>query len=585
MSQTISNLPVGARVKFGRHQVNTESAQDIVWTVVAKNMRTWGYPANSVTLHSTYIIDMRCFDAREPASPSTTRNQYGNGLYGVSNMHQWLNSRAGALQWYSAQHSTDAAPDSSGVMYGTHHSNRPGFLHLFTDPEYSLIDTTTIVTPLKEGDIYWDDENATLVEVEHTPAKVFLPSDAEVGLGELTGLPGGLNWGYYTDDNSRRCSVTAQAYNNSKSGKKPSTITYFEWWLRTPTFYDDYGVYSIMSNGGVSSTAAYDGSLGIRPALNISPSALVSDTTDSSGCYTLVLNSVPTTPAYINVPTTVVGDQEVSLSWDSSTDADGSVEGYILECSYNEGEFVEIYRGNKTNYSHLVTFGETSIQYRVCAYDNQGANSGYAVSAIKTILNNRVPVISGTDSHLGNKTEGFTQTYSVTDADGDVVTVVEAVDGNTIRSYAVTLGADNSFILNGEDWLRLNNGSHTMTITATDIVGNVVVRTYTFVKTNYSLTVQNTTPYEADTRPTRIKLTITRSIPSGAILEVYVCNNGFDTNPTWENASSAIKSGLVYVFQNTIKTASSWGVRIKVVINRNGAEGACYISQIGGNFE
>jgi hypothetical protein len=44
-------------------------------------------------------------------------------------------------------------------------------------------------------------------------------------------------------------------------------------------------------------------------------------------------------------------------------------------------------------------------------------------------------------------------------------------------------------------------------------------------------------------------------------------------------------SGLVHVFSNTKKTATDWGVLVRVTVERNGATGACYVSAIGGNFE
>ena len=62
MSQALSNLAIGSKVKFGSYSVNGETAQPIVWTIVAKNHT--GYPDNSVTLHTSNIIDLRCFDAK-----------------------------------------------------------------------------------------------------------------------------------------------------------------------------------------------------------------------------------------------------------------------------------------------------------------------------------------------------------------------------------------------------------------------------------------------------------------------------------------------------------------------------------------
>ena len=48
MAQFLSNLPVGALIKFGKHKVGSEEAQPIIWIVADKNHS--GYPANSVTL-------------------------------------------------------------------------------------------------------------------------------------------------------------------------------------------------------------------------------------------------------------------------------------------------------------------------------------------------------------------------------------------------------------------------------------------------------------------------------------------------------------------------------------------------------
>ena len=79
MSQLLSNLPTGAKVKFGKFQVNSETAQPIVWTVVAKNHQcTPAYPTNAITLHAAEILDLRCFDATEPSNSNSDRQSYGN---------------------------------------------------------------------------------------------------------------------------------------------------------------------------------------------------------------------------------------------------------------------------------------------------------------------------------------------------------------------------------------------------------------------------------------------------------------------------------------------------------------------------
>ena len=103
MSQLLSNLEVGSKVKFGKYQVESETPETIVWTIVARNhVSEPSYPDNSVTLHASKILDLRCFDAKEPNNSNSDRKNYGNNRYSVSNMHQWLNSNAAAGAWYSA---------------------------------------------------------------------------------------------------------------------------------------------------------------------------------------------------------------------------------------------------------------------------------------------------------------------------------------------------------------------------------------------------------------------------------------------------------------------------------------------------
>ena len=577
MSQLLSNLPTGAKVKFGSYKVNTEAAQSLIWTIVAKNHS--GYPSNAITLHTAGIIDLRCFDAKEPSNPNSIRQNYGNNRYSVANIDHWLNSNAAANAWYAAQHTYDQSPDTSDRCggYGTQYAARPGFLNLFSTAEQNAILTTTlrVVKPSTDGGSY-----------EDIARKVFFPSTTEVGLANENSIAEGSTWGYYTSKAARIAYATQQCVTNSPSSNKPSSTTAaWYWWLRTPIYSRADGAHIVDKDGGLNGRYAYYGYNGVRPALNLSSSLLVSDSTDSDGCYTFAWNSAPTKPSSINVPTSIYGGRTASISWGASTDPDGNLAGYILQRSVNSGTWTEVYRGTALTYTDSITLGWTTVAYRVCAYDTVNAKSAYETSATRNVINNQAPVISGSDANLGVKTTGFTQTYSVTDADTDAVTVTERIDGVILRSYTVVLGATNTFIVTDTTWLKQSNGSHTMTITAVDSFGNSAIRTYTFTKTVTSFSIMNTSPMTADTRPTRIRVSVTRNIPAEASFNVYVCNNGFDASPTWEDATTSVTGSLIHIFENTTKTAAAWGVRIKVEVSRNTAEGACYVSQIGGNFE
>lgn len=278
MSQALSNLAVGSKVKFGSYSVNGETAQPIVWTIVAKNHT--GYPDNSVTLHTSNIIDLRCFDAKEPNNSNSSRVAYGNNYYSVSNINQWLNKDADGGSWYVAAHSADSAPDTAAnTRVGTQYAARPGFLNAFTTNEKNAILSTTIrvVKPTTDGGSY-----------EDIVRKVFLPSITEMGYGLENNIAEGAAWGYYTTAATARAAyATAQCYSNTQSSSKASSqTTNWQWWLRTSYATQSHYARLITSSGGTSSGYAYSGQYGIRPALNLSNALNVSDSADSDGCYT-----------------------------------------------------------------------------------------------------------------------------------------------------------------------------------------------------------------------------------------------------------------------------------------------------------
>lgn len=526
MAQLLRNLPIGARIKFGAY---------------AGKPLTWLLASDNCTLITEYIINDRMFDAAESLWTE------GSAQYSTSNIRQWLNSDAQV--WYSPAHGSDEPP-----LY----ENAPGFLNSFTSDEKNALQTVTVTTRHLSGGGY-----ATYT----TTDKVFVPSVQDVTTGtypytESTLLP------LFSDSSYLITQVIGGGYTS--------------WWTRSTRLDTASFVFAISNQGAISDAYPYS-RIGVRPCIKLSSAIKVTDITDSSGYYTLVYNTAPPAPIVLNVPT-IYGGKSNSISWGSVNDPDGDVVTYTLECSVNGGAYAQIYSGTSTVYAHLVPFGTTSVQYRVKASDTSGESSAYTTSTSRTVVNNNAPVIDGTDSNLGVKSAGFTGTYKVTDANNNTVTVTESIDGVQIRSLVVTLGATNTYGITGNTWLALPNGSHTLTIRATDGIDSSV-RTYTFAKLVNSFTIRNATPWASATMPTRIMLVVTRNIPEGATFKVEVCNNGFDTNPTWEDATDAVRSGLVHVFANKAKTAGQWGVLIRVTVARNGATGACYVSAIGGNFE
>lgn len=466
MAQILSNLPLGALIKFGKHQVGTETAEPIIWMVADKNHS--GYPANSVTLVAQKIIDQRAYDGGETGATN------GNANYALSNINQWLNSSAAAGSWYVAKHSADAPPTSDNTSSGGAYQARAGFLYNFTAAERKAILPTTLVNQV--------DSNISGTVTSY----VFLPSIWEIlGTG---GVSDGSSRLKYFLSYPATCVLTNQAFTNTSSPNKPNYVEApYTYALRNTDGAAGTKILTITSSGAGSTANPKEGQLGIRPIINLSATAKISDTTDSSGCYTWLVNNPPT--------------------------------------------------------------------------------------------------ISGSNSDLGNKTDDFSTTYTINEGDSESVTVTEYIDNVGIRSYVPTRGSTNTFAVNGITWLKLANGIHTLKIVATDGF-DTATRTLTFTKIANKIVVKRKTPIASSVKPSKILVTPVKNIPDNALVTVEVCNNGFDASPKWETIPySSITAGVLYDFTNTAKTASKWGVNIRVTVDRNGAEGACYITEIGGNFE
>ena len=534
-----------------------------------------GYPSNSVTLVTNQIIKMLCFDATEPSNGNSDRRDYGNNRYIYSNLRQWLNSPAAAGQWYTAQHSADQTPDSSHVWNGVNpYSGLAGFLNAFTANERAALLNTTITVGKSSTD-----GGGT----ETCTDKIFPLSCTEVGLSGDHVC--GSKLAIFSDNNSRIATVTASCVANSNYSSNPGSGAAWYYWLRDAYAGSAGSARRVDSDGARNGNNAVNGSNGLRPACNLSSDLLISDSVDSDGCYTVIYNQAPTAPSSITVPSEVLGGENLSISWAASTDPDGNLSGYVLERKVGSGTWAQIYKGSSRSYTDAITYGWTSVQYRVKAYDAAGAESAYTTSATRTVTNNRPPVISGTDSALGSfGTAAPSYEYTVTDADGHQVTVVEKLDTTTLRTYTATLGDTNELEITADQWLKLLNGDHTLTITATDAKNESTVRTLSFDKAMHSVEFEQTVAMAADDMPTKALVNIQGSFPTGSTLQVWICNNGNDAEPTWEDITTKALTSQKHFFTNQTKTAASWGVKIKVKLLRGSAEGDCYIQSVGGNF-
>ena len=621
MAQSIKNLPIGAKVYFGKHSVNGEYAEPIVWLIVDRNH----YGNNEVTLLTEKVIDFRAYDAGEPNNPVPSRD-YGNNRYDVSNIHQWLNSEAGANEWYLPQHSVDQSPDAYDlVTSGTEYTRRPGFLNNFTADEKRLMVKVPIISNLPTVD---GGSSVTIYP------KMFLPSVCEID-NLVTGVTNeGTMWTYFNNMTysqravARLGNVTTQAMRESLNTNKPTSQFVSKWWTRTPDIASNTNVYTSNTNDTISAvTNAKSGMTGIRPATNLSDTIMVSDTTDSNGVYNIV-EVPPEAPTGLRVISTGYGadifvDTETYIAWDKAPTTSTPIAYYELQVKTPAREFYVIDTpavdsvakgtGITPSTSVILPPGEVNegdeVSFRIRAIGANGLASDYSETVTQIAKEYFfLPVILKVDTAqiAGVKTEGFSFTYSVGIPEGaynikglDVRISITTNDGSVVLldeythpiEEMVAFEIERTCNLVGEDWLKLANGIHKLYLRVKPVPinnGSTMHTTQTdtsFIKQVDTLVVGNADAIPSTSKPYRISTHLIYGKPLSAILKVEVCNNGFDENPTWEDMTYAVQSGSAHIFTNTTKTADKWGVKIRASINRNGSVGECYISSIGGNWE
>ena len=306
----------------------------------------------------------------------------------------------------------------------------------------------------------------------------------------------------------------------------------------------------------------------------------------TSSQVTVVNNNAPSAPPSIAVPNDVKGGSTLVISWTAASDSDGNLSGYILERSTDGGSsYTQVYKGNALTYTDTITKGWSTVMYRVKAYDSYNAQSGYTTSTKRTVDNNTAPTITTSSAaNLGTKSSGFTISYSVDDKDaGDTLTVTEKLDGTTKRTYTATRKTTNSFAVTGEYFQKITNGSHTMTVTVTDGKATVT-KTFTFTKVVTAASITLAKPMEADAQITLCAITVGGLIPADAVFKVEVTNNGKDSSPVWEDATTEARNGRNHLFTNQT-AANGFAFNFRVTAERGASGESGYIASIQGGFQ
>ena len=307
----------------------------------------------------------------------------------------------------------------------------------------------------------------------------------------------------------------------------------------------------------------------------------------TSSLVTVVNNNAPSAPPSIAVPKDVKGGSTLVISWTAASDSDGNLSGYILERSTDGGSaYTQVYKGNALTYTDTITNGWSTVMYRVKAYDTEGLESGYTTSAIRTVRYSVAPAINASSTSLGEKNAPFSFAYTVTDADGDTLTVTEKLDGKTTATRTgLASGTALTFeqASTADGFLRILNGSHTIKITANDGKESTSLNA-TFTKSVTSASVTLTTPLAVDGDITVAILQVSGSIPNDAAFKTEATNNALDDSPVWQDVTAEVRKGTNIVFENqTASAGAAFNFRISVERGASGEGG--YIDSVSGAFQ
>ena len=188
---------------------------------------------------------------------------------------------------------------------------------------------------------------------------------------------------------------------------------------------------------------------------------------------------------------------------------------------------------------------------------------------------------------LGEKNGPFTLSCTVTDGDGDPMTITEKVNGVALAVREnVSTGTELTVQCLSEKALfqQILNGENTLVLEAGD--GKTTTEwTATFTKNVTSAVLSLAQPLTADDTITVAALTLEGSFPGDMSLTVEMTNNARDDTPTWENCTD-IQRGESRAFVHhafTNKTAAKGAAfNYKVTITRGESGVGGNITMIGG---
>ena len=247
---------------------------------------------------------------------------------------------------------------------------------------------------------------------------------------------------------------------------------------------------------------------------------------------------------------------------------------------------------NTGNYSNVWNVNTDGSYYNNWCSNSCGGRPAFilpstlVVSDDGTVSVNTAPAVSTDGAALGEKNTAFAWKYTVTDADGDTLTVTEKLDGKTTKTRTgVASGTTLTFeqAADAAGFQRVLNGSHTLTVEVSD-GKETTSASATFTKTVHAASVTLAEPLTVEGDITVAVLQVTGSIPDDAKFKAEVTNNALDSSPVWQDATTEVKKGVNIVFENkTATNGAAFNFRVSVERGESGEGG--YIEAVSGAFQ
>lgn len=216
---------------------------------------------------------------------------------------------------------------------------------------------------------------------------------------------------------------------------------------------------------------------------------------------------------------------------------------------------------DKTKFDGLELNKTNTIEITVTDTNGASAIRRYTFKKV-----NSNPVVTVTNSNLGEQNKPFNFSFKAADPDGDDITVKVYVDDVQVQDLGkVTPDQSKTVSIGKLDYAKLLNGEHRIKIEATDSFGAKGTGYITFTKKIdycwYRLTK------EVDAQPSAVVVNPLAELAKGAKLTVKVSLNAKDTNPTWEVVPDDF-IGQKYNFKTKSKTADKWCIGVDIRIDR-----------------